>query len=215
MPKAAAKRKRSTTARSHKPGARPAGDPRGEGENEWFALRRSVIQGLGAFARKPIPKGTRIIEYTGERISNAEADRRYDDDAMGRHHTFLFTLTSRTVVDAAVDGNEARFINHSCDPNCEAVIEGRRIWIEAIKPIPEGAELVYDYQYEHDESYTQEDLDWYACRCGSPNCRGTIVKVKPRLLAKMRAKERADARAKERAATGNGTGTGRGARKAS
>ena len=199
MTKVLEKGKRRSSTRPRRAGVPPrASADEASGENEWFELRRSSIQGLGAFARKDIPKGTRIIEYTGERISNAEADRRYDDDTMGRHHTFLFTLTSRTVVDAAVDGNAARFINHSCDPNCEAVIEDRRIWIEAIERIPEGVELVYDYQYEHDEDYTQEDLDWYACRCGSANCRGTIVKVKQRLLARMRARERAAARAQQR-----------------
>jgi SET domain-containing protein len=144
-------------------------------DNEWFELRRSRIQGLGAFATKDIPKGTRIIEYTGEKISNAEADRRYDDDGMSRHHTFLFTLNTRTCVDAAVGGNAARFINHSCDPNCEAVIERGRIWIDAIRRIPAGTELVYDYQYEFDDEYTDEDLKWYRCACGSPKCRGTIV----------------------------------------
>ena len=215
MPKVAVKRKRTSTKRPRRAGLPPRESSAEPGaENEWFKLRRSAIQGLGAFARKTIPRGTRIIEYTGERISNAEADRRYDDAQMGRHHTFLFTLTSRTVVDAAVDGNEARFINHSCAPNCEAVIEDGRIWIEAIARIPEGAELVYDYQYEHDESYTQEDLDWYACRCGAPTCRGTIVKVNRRLLARMRARERAAARAKERAARRNGNGK-RGVKRAS
>lgn len=148
--------------------------------NEWFQLRRSPIHGWGAFAMRDIPRGTRLIEYAGERISNAEADRRYDDEAMRRHHTFLFILNSRTVVDAAFEGNEARFLNHSCDPNCEAVIERGRIWIESIKRIPAGAELVYDYQYEDDEEYTEKDLSFYVCHCGSRKCRGTIVKAKRR-----------------------------------
>jgi uncharacterized protein len=141
-----------------------------------FELRRSSIAGLGAFATRPIKKGTRIIEYTGERISNAEADRRYDEDKMRSHHTFLFTLNRQTVVDAAVGGNEARFINHSCAPNCEAVIEdGRRIYIEAIKDIPVGEELAYDYQYERTDDHTPDDERFYACRCGAPGCRGTIL----------------------------------------
>jgi uncharacterized protein len=146
--------------------------------NPWFRLRRSRIQGTGAFAIVDIPKGTRIIEYVGEHITNAEADRRYpDDDASGRHHTFLFTLNQRTVIDAAFDGNDARFINHSCDPNCDAVIDRGHIWIYAIKPIPKGAELAYDYQFEHVAEYTAKDLAFYQCRCGSANCRGTIVKI--------------------------------------
>jgi uncharacterized protein len=144
-----------------------------------FELRSSPIAGLGAFATRPIKKGTRIIEYTGERISNAEADRRYDEDKMKNHHTFLFTLNRQTVVDAAVGGNESRFINHSCAPNCEAVIEdGRRIYIEALRDIPVGEELVYDYQYERMDDHTADDERFYACQCGAPGCRGTILAPK-------------------------------------
>jgi SET domain-containing protein len=149
-----------------------------------FELRESPIAGVGAFATQKIKKGTRIIEYTGERISNAEADRRYDEDKMKSHHTFLFTLTSRTVVDAAVGGNEARFINHSCAPNCEAVIEdGKRIYIEALRDIPVGAELVYDYQYERTDDHTVSDERFYACSCGAPECRGTILAPKKKRKA--------------------------------
>ena len=144
-------------------------------------LRGSPIHGLGAFAVTDIPKGTRIIEYTGEKISNAEADRRYDDDAMSQHHTFLFILNQRTCVDAAFAGNEARFINHSCSPNCEAVIERGHIWIEALEAISPGTELAYDYAYEDDPKYTEKDLRFYACRCGAPNCRGTIVNTRKKL----------------------------------
>jgi len=146
--------------------------------SKWFRLRRSRIQGTGAFAITDIPKGTRLIEYQGEHITPAEADRRYPDDDHGaRHHTFLFTLNKRTVIDAAHQGNDARFINHSCDPNCDAIIERGHIWIDAIKDIPKGAELVYDYQFEHVPAYTADDLRLYACRCGSAKCRGTIVKI--------------------------------------
>ena len=148
-----------------------------------FELRESPIAGMGAFATRDIKKGTRIIEYTGERISNAEADRRYDEDKMANHHTFLFTLNRRTVVDAAVGGNESRFINHSCTPNCEAVIvDGKRIYIEALQDIPAGVELAYDYQYERTDEHTTQDEQFYACRCGAPGCRGTILapKKKPR-----------------------------------
>src|SRR6476469_2734094 len=97
--------------------ARPSPPGRVGPVNEWMELRRSSIHGLGSFARKDIPKGTQIIEYVGEKIGNREADRRYDDAAMKRHHTFLFILNDRTCVDAAFDGNESRFLNHSCSPN--------------------------------------------------------------------------------------------------
>src|SRR5690242_380497 len=88
-----------------------------EEPNPYFELRTSEIQGTGAFAIRTIRKGTRIIEYLGQRISWRTADKRYDDEKMSRHHTFLFTVDDKTVIDAAVNGNEARFINHSCDPN--------------------------------------------------------------------------------------------------
>ena len=146
--------------------------------NKYFELRRSGIQGKGAFATRPIKRGTRIIEYTGERISPEEADRRYDDGGMGRHHTFLFSVDSKVCIDAAVDGNDARFINHSCAPNCEAVDERKRIYIEAIRDIVPGEELTYDYQYERDGT---EDEKWekiYVCKCGAPTCRGTILAPK-------------------------------------
>jgi SET domain-containing protein len=149
--------------------------------NEWMELRRSPIHGLGAFARRDIPKGTRIIEYVGEKISNAEADRRYDDEKMKTHHTFLFILNTKQCIDAAYEGNEARFINHSCDPNAEAFIPRGRIWIEAIKTIPKGAEIAYDYGFEDDAKYTLDDYRRYACHCGAAKCRGTIVDTKKKL----------------------------------
>ena len=140
-----------------------------------FEIRRSAIQGRGAFATRRIRKGERIIEYSGERISNAEADKRYDDERMRRHHTYLFTLTQRTVVDGGVGGNESRFINHSCDPNCEAVIEDGRIWIDARRAIRKGEELAYDYKYERMGGDDEADEKKYPCHCGARQCRGTIL----------------------------------------
>lgn len=141
-----------------------------------FTVRQSRIQGKGAFATRWIDQGDRIIEYIGERISADEADERYDDDAMGRHHTFLFSVDDDTVIDAAVGGNEARFINHCCDPNCEAVDENGRIFIQALRDIAPGEELFYDYGYElGSDKLTPELKKIYPCHCGSPNCRGTIL----------------------------------------
>ena len=140
-----------------------------------FELRRSAIQGRGAFATRRIRPGARIIEYLGEHISRDEGDRRYDDEHMGRHHTFLFALDDGSVIDAAVRGNAARFINHSCDPNCQAIEEDGRIFIEAIRNIQPGTELTYDYAYERTDDHTDEDEALYVCRCGAPNCRGTIL----------------------------------------
>jgi SET domain-containing protein len=144
----------------------------------WFEIRRSVIQGRGAFAVRRIPKGTRLVEYTGERITHKQADKRYDDEAMGRHHTFLFIASRTTVVDARLEGSEAKYLNHSCDPNCEAVIERGRIFIEAVRDIPKGKELAYDYSYGRDGTETPEDEARYKCLCGSKKCRGSILEAK-------------------------------------
>ncbi len=141
-----------------------------------YEIRKSSIQGRGVFAVRRIRPGQKIVEYAGERITNAEADRRYDEENMSRHHTFLFTLDDETVVDGHSAGNDARYINHSCDPNCEAVIDEEHIWIYALRNIQPGAELAYDYQYER-TGENDDDLEkFYVCRCGSPKCRGSIMK---------------------------------------
>jgi SET domain-containing protein len=140
-----------------------------------FRVRNSRIHGKGVFALRRIRKGTRITEYEGERVSHAEADRRYEHKADDDNHTFLFIVDGRTVIDAGVDGSDARFINHSCDPNCETVIEDRRVFIEAIRTIQPGDELSYDYQIQR-EAGDPEDIDTiFACRCGANGCRGTML----------------------------------------
>jgi len=164
--------------------------------NRWLVLRQSKIHGRGVYARVDIPKGTRLIEYTGELISNDEADRRYEDEKMREHHTFLFILNETTCVDAAVGGNISRFINHSCDPNCIAWIEGDHIWIDALRDIRKGEELGYEYEYDFLPEYTVEDLEFYGCECGSPKCRGTIVDVpknKRHLLRELKRRKRKSA----------------------
>ncbi len=144
---------------------------------ELIEVRNSRIQGRGVFAKRRIRKGQRIIEYVGERIDPEEVDRRYDDHSMDRHHTFLFEVDEYTTIDGAVGGNESRYINHSCDPNCEAVDDGGRIFIFALKNIQPGVELLYDYQYDLDEPLTQALRKRYPCRCGATSCRGTILVV--------------------------------------
>jgi len=145
--------------------------------NEWFIVKGSGIQGRGGFARKRIPAGTRIIEYTGEVISHEVADDRYDDAAMERHHTFLFAVDEETVIDGAIGENPAKYINHSCEPNCEPVVEGKQVFIDAIRDIEEGEELFYDYAYERDPD-GDDDEEQYICLCGSPKCRGSILAPK-------------------------------------
>ncbi len=162
-----------------------------------FTVRESAVAGKGAFAIRPITKGERIIEYTGERISHPVADARYDDESMQEHHTFLFSVTSRTVIDASRGGNEARFINHSCDPNCETEIEKGRVYIFALREIPVGEELHYDYAYERSGDETAEDERRYQCLCGTAKCRGSIMEPKATYLKRKRA-ETAKRAAKKR-----------------
>lgn len=140
-----------------------------------FEIRRSPVQGLGGFATRHIPAGTRLIEYAGERITPSESDARYPDLPGARHHTYLFAIDDAVVVDASVNGTEARFINHSCAPNCDAVIEDGRIWIETLHDIEPGEELVYDYAYILAERHTPAAKRRYPCHCGAITCRGTIL----------------------------------------
>ena len=144
-----------------------------------FEVRPSPMHGLGAFATEGIPAGTRLIEYAGARISPQEAHARYPDSTPGAtHHTELFAIDDDIVIDASVDGNEARFINHSCDPNCDAVIEDGRIWIETIRDVASGEELAYDYAFVLPERHTPAAKRRYPCNCGARNCRGTILAKK-------------------------------------
>jgi hypothetical protein len=146
----------------------------------FFEVRASPIQGLGVFAIRRIRKGTRVIEYQGERITPDEADRRYDDDQSEHPRVLLFTVNKKTIIDADIGGNEAKYINHSCEPNCEAVIEDKRVYIEALRTISPGEELTYDYQLEREGDHNPEWKQRYACRCGAPSCRGTMLASKPK-----------------------------------
>lgn len=149
-----------------------------------FEIRPSPIQGLGAFATRAIPAGTRLIEYAGERLTMAEAEARYPDDQAegGRHHTFLFALVDEVdgeavevVVDASVGGNAARFLNHACAPTCDVVVEGARLWIETLRDVAAGEELTYDYAFVLPERHTPAAKRRYPCRCGAAGCRGTML----------------------------------------
>jgi SET domain-containing protein len=172
--------------------------------NQWLLVRRSKVHGNGCFARRFIPKGTRIIEYLGDRISHKEADRRYEGADVNDNHTFLFIADRRTVIDASHGGNEARWINHSCEGNCESEIEKSRVFIDATRDIEKGEELGYDYQIGRDKNDPPNVDEIYACRCGSPKCRGTMLwpakRSKPR-KAKKKAKKKAAKRAGGRGKT--------------
>lgn len=143
-----------------------------------FEIRASGIEGFGAFAVRAIPAGVRLIEYAGERLTPAQAEARYPDVHGERHHTYLFAIDGDVVVDAAVNGNEARFINHSCAPNCDAVIDAGRIWIETIHDVEPGEELAYDYAYVLEERHSPAAKRRFPCYCGAVTCRGTILAKK-------------------------------------
>lgn len=150
-----------------------------------IAARRSPIHGNGVFALVDLPAGQDVIEYKGQRISHAEADRRYAGSTESGH-TFLFTLNEDWIVDANEGGNAARWINHSCDPNCRAYIaehasgdpERERVMIETLRPIRAGEELTYDYGIVLDEPHSARLKRIWACRCGAPACSGTMLKPK-------------------------------------
>ena len=131
--------------------------------------------GRGVFARRAIPKGTRLMEYQGERITHAEADRRYAKEHEFSPHTMLFAVNEKVVIDATRRGNSARYINHSCVPNCEAVEEEGRIFIETLRKIAPGEELTYDYNLVLEERHTPAVKRAHACFCGARGCRGTLL----------------------------------------
>jgi SET domain-containing protein len=162
-------------------------------------VRNSAIHGSGAFAVQRIRKGARVTEYTGERITNEEAFERYGESIA---HTFLFTVDSKTVIDPQYEGNNARFINHSCDPNCASFQDKRRIFIEAIRSIEPGEELTYDYRLI--ASDTETDAADYPCNCGAERCRGTLLAPPPKRRAAPKAS--ANGRSRGRAGTSR-TGT--------
>lgn len=147
-----------------------------------IVARKSAIHGNGVFAVAPIAKGDRVIEYKGQRRTHADVDAGESGD-VDSGHTFLFTLNDEYVVDANCLGNSARWINHGCKPNCEAVLDENerdpkksRVFIEATRTIKPGEELTYDYGITLDEPHTARLKKVWACRCGAKTCTGTMLK---------------------------------------
>ena len=140
-----------------------------------FARRRSSIHGFGVFATRRIRGGRRLIAYEGEILTEAEVDARYDETEADDPHTLLFHVEGDRYIDASVGGNDARFINHSCDPNCEPEVSDGAIWIRAIRNIQPGAELTYDYSLEIEDGASRKRKSLYVCRCGAAKCRGTML----------------------------------------
>lgn len=149
-----------------------------------LVIRSSKIHVYGCYTKKPIRRKTRIVEYTGPRITVKQADALYDN----KPETYLFGLTSSKLV---IDGTGiAAFINHSCDPNCEIDEIKGRIWIYALRDIQAGEELTYDYNlYDGDDDAP--------CYCGSANCRGTLYTKEE--LAKKKRREARKKRATKKA----------------
>lgn len=163
--------------------------------SEWIEVRQSKVHGTGIFASKDIPEGTKIIEYIGRQMTKSQADKIADRDFESNQKdndagaVYLFEVTKKIDIDGNVDYNTARFINHSCDPNCESEIINNHIFIIAFKDIKKGDELNYDYGYDID------DYEDHPCECGAKNCFGYIIsedmrkKLKVK-MAKTRAKQK-------------------------
>lgn len=149
--------------------------PTKPGDRRRIQVRRSGVHGKGVFALRPIASGERIIEYRGEVISWPEALRRHPHDPTDPTHTFYFHIDEDHVIDAKVGGNAARWINHACEPNCEADEQDGRVFIKALRDLHPGEELFYDYGLVIDERQTAKLKREYACRCGSPRCRHTML----------------------------------------
>jgi SET domain-containing protein len=152
-----------------------------------IVARRSPIHGNGVFAVSAIAKGEEIIQYKGKLLTHAQADALYGDGGE-TGHTFLFTLNEQYIVDANQQGNSARWINHSCAPNCRALVEESasgdprkdRVVIEAIRALKPGEELTYNYGIVLDVPYTARLKKLWKCLCGSPACTGTLLQPKPK-----------------------------------
>ena len=137
-------------------------------------VRRSPVHGKGIFAAEPIAAGTRVIEYKGQRISAVEALRRTPDD-LRQEHTFQFALSDGSIIDGGTHGNDARFINHACAPNCVALETDGRLALHAARDVDTGEELTYDYALTSTRRMTPALRRNHACCCGAPDCRGTLL----------------------------------------
>lgn len=144
-----------------------------------YVVRNSEVHGRGVFAARNVSADTFLIEYEGERISEKEASRRHGTDPENPFHTFFFSLESGKLIDGGDNGNDARWINHACEPNCEAREEKGRVYIYTVRDVKRGEEFNYDYGLViDDERYTKKLKKNYECRCGAPSCRHTMLAPK-------------------------------------
>ena len=145
-----------------------------------IAVRKSEVHGRGVFSAAKLSKGEMLIEYVGEVITWKQALRRHPHDPKNPDHTFYFHLDDKHVIDGKIGGNSARWINHACTPNCEAEEVDGRIFIRTLKKIEPGTELSFDYGLVIDGAHTQKVKKQFECRCGTKNCRGTMLAPKKR-----------------------------------
>lgn len=175
------KKSNLSTKSTSKPAAKPSGLTQAQAASgRRVQVRRSGVHGKGVFALQDIAEGETLFEYVGEVISWDEAQARHPHDPTDPNHTFYFHVNEDKVIDALHGGNSSRWINHSCNPNCEADEENDRIFIKALRNIKAGEELNYDYGLIIDEPYTPKLKAEYPCWCGAPNCRKTLLAPKRR-----------------------------------
>ncbi len=159
--------------------------------SEYIVVRKSAIHGTGVFAKKDISKGTRVIEYVGEKITKKETERRSDiqfemhEKNKNNGAVYIFELNKKYDIDGNVPWNPAKYINHSCDPNCETDIIKGKIYIIALRDITKGEEISYNYGFDID------DFENHPCRCGAKNCVGYIIEEDewPKLRKKLASKQ--------------------------
>lgn len=175
-----AARKKSQAAAPTPKAQKQAAAPSKPHAGRRIQVRTSGVHGKGVYATAAIAAGETIIEYTGERISWDEAMDRHPHDPKQPNHTFYFHIETGEVIDALFGGNSSRWINHACDPNCEADEVDGRVFIKALRDLEPGEELFYDYGLVIDERYTPKLKKEFACYCGSPLCRGTMLAPKRR-----------------------------------
>ncbi|TAK96372.1 MAG: SET domain-containing protein [Aquabacterium sp.] len=164
----AAKKTKPAARTAHAPAEAPSSGRRTQ-------VRESAIHGKGVYAIRPLKAGDTVLEYRGEIITWQEALDRHPHDPSQPNHTFYFHLDDGHVIDGKYQGNSAKWINHSCDPNLEAEQDGDRVFLKALRDIAVGEELFFDYGLIIDARMTAKLKKEYACWCGSPKCRGTML----------------------------------------
>lgn len=139
-------------------------------------VRRSSVHGKGVFATRPLAAGERVLQYKGEIISWRDAVKRHEQEGI-EGHTFLFGLSDGSVIDGSRGGNSARWLNHSCAPNCETIEDNGRIFIDTLRAIRPGEELFIEYFLTTDDPLEDEVRAQYACRCAAQGCRQSLLAV--------------------------------------